>query len=86
MLDRKLRPNQPRSPKYCVRTLSFWGCSPEQESSADKSLEPNRLFVEYQKFFGQAQKLGKEILKQLAGGWLPVSSAGTDNQRVFANP
>lgn len=35
--------------------------------SADKSLELNRLFVEYQKFFGEAQKLGKEILKQLAG-------------------
>ena len=35
--------------------------------SADKSLEMNRLFVEYQKFFGEAQKLGKEILQQLAG-------------------
>jgi hypothetical protein len=33
----------------------------------DKSLELNRLFVEYQKFFGEAQKLGKEVLKQLAG-------------------
>ena len=33
----------------------------------DKSLELNRLFLEYQKFFGEAQKLGKEILKQLAG-------------------
>ena len=33
----------------------------------DKSLEMNRLFVEYQKFFGEAQKLGKEILNQLAG-------------------
>lgn len=31
----------------------------------DKSLELNRLFVEYQKFFGEAQKVGKEILKQL---------------------
>jgi hypothetical protein len=31
----------------------------------EKSLELNRLFVEYQKFFGEAQKLGKEILKQL---------------------
>ena len=31
----------------------------------DRSLEINRLFVEYQKFFGEAQKLGKEILKQL---------------------
>lgn len=35
--------------------------------SADKSLEMNRLFLEYQKFFGETQKLGKEILKQLAG-------------------
>ena len=34
--------------------------------SADKALELNRLFLEYQKFFGEAQKLGKEILKQLA--------------------
>jgi hypothetical protein len=33
----------------------------------EKSLELNRLFVEYQKFFGEAQKLGKEILKHLAG-------------------
>ena len=33
----------------------------------DKALELNRMFVEYQKFFGEAQKLGKEILKQLAG-------------------
>ncbi len=31
----------------------------------EKSLELNRLFVEYQKFFGEAQKLGKEILKHL---------------------
>jgi hypothetical protein len=34
--------------------------------SAEKSLELNRLFVEYQKFFGETQKLGKEILRQLA--------------------
>jgi hypothetical protein len=34
--------------------------------TADKSLELNRLFVEYQKFFAEAQKLGKNILKQLA--------------------
>ena len=33
--------------------------------TADKSLELNRLFVEYQKFFGETQKLGKEILQQL---------------------
>jgi hypothetical protein len=35
--------------------------------STDKALELNRMFVEYQKFFGETQKLGKEILKQLAG-------------------
>ena len=35
--------------------------------SADRSLELNRLFVEYQKFFGETQKLGKQILKQLKG-------------------
>ncbi|MGA2695592.1 MAG: hypothetical protein ABSE92_06000 [Terriglobales bacterium] len=34
--------------------------------TVDKSLELNRLFTEYQKHFGDAQKLGKEILKQLA--------------------
>jgi hypothetical protein len=34
--------------------------------SPDKSLELNRLFVEYQKFFGEAQKLCKEILGQLS--------------------
>ena len=34
--------------------------------SADQSLELNRIFVEYQKSFGEAQKLGKEILKRLA--------------------
>jgi hypothetical protein len=35
--------------------------------STDQALELNRQFVEYQKIFGEAQKLGKEILKQLAG-------------------
>jgi hypothetical protein len=34
--------------------------------TADQSLDLNRIFVEYQKFFGEAQKLGKEILKRLA--------------------
>jgi hypothetical protein len=33
--------------------------------STDKALELNRLFVEYQKVFGEAQKLGKEILSEL---------------------
>lgn len=32
----------------------------------DKSLQLNRMFVEYQKFFGETQKLGKEILRELA--------------------
>ena len=32
----------------------------------EQSIGLNRLFVEYQKFFGEAQKLGKEILKRLA--------------------
>ena len=30
-----------------------------------QSLELTRLFTEYQKFFGEAHKLGKEILKDL---------------------
>jgi len=34
--------------------------------TADQSLELNRIFLEYQKFFGEAQTLGKEILKRLA--------------------
>jgi len=34
--------------------------------SASQALKLNRIFVEYQKFFGEAQKLGEEILKQLA--------------------
>ncbi len=32
----------------------------------DQALELNRIFVEYQKFFGETQKLGREILKRLA--------------------
>jgi hypothetical protein len=36
-----------------------------QRLTADQSLELNRIFVEYQKAFGQAQELGKEILKRL---------------------
>jgi hypothetical protein len=32
----------------------------------EESLELNRLFLEYQKFFGETQKLGKQILKELA--------------------
>jgi hypothetical protein len=32
----------------------------------DQSLELNRLFTEYQKLFGEIQKLGREILQDLA--------------------
>ena len=32
----------------------------------EESLELNRMFTEYQKFFGETQKLGKQILSQLA--------------------
>ena len=32
----------------------------------DRSLELNRLFVDYQKRFGELQKLGREILAHLA--------------------
>ena len=31
----------------------------------EESLELNRMFTEYQKFFGETQKLGRQILKQL---------------------
>jgi len=33
----------------------------------ERSLEANRQFLEYQKHFGEAQKLGKAILEQLRG-------------------
>ena len=33
----------------------------------DRSLELNRKFLEYQKHFGEAQKLAKDLLKDLAG-------------------
>ena len=32
---------------------------------ADHSLEYNRLFVEYQKRFGELQKLGRQLLEHL---------------------
>ncbi len=32
----------------------------------DRSLELNRLFLEYQKQFGELQKLGKQILDELS--------------------
>ena len=34
---------------------------------ADESLELNRLFLEYQKHFGELQKQGSELLEKLAG-------------------
>jgi hypothetical protein len=34
--------------------------------SPDRSLELNRLFVEYQRQFGELQKVGKELLSHLA--------------------
>jgi hypothetical protein len=37
-----------------------------KQLTPDKSLELNRIFAEYQKSFGEAQKLGKEILQRLA--------------------
>jgi hypothetical protein len=33
----------------------------------DRSLELNRQFLEYQKHFGEAQKLARELLGALAG-------------------
>ncbi|MBV9088122.1 MAG: hypothetical protein JOY79_11600 [Acidobacteriaceae bacterium] len=33
----------------------------------NRSLELNRLFLDYQKHFGELQKIGKELLAQLAG-------------------
>jgi hypothetical protein len=33
----------------------------------ERSIEANRLFLEYQRHFGEAQKLGKELLQSLAG-------------------
>ena len=44
--------------------------------NADQSLQLNRIFLEYQKFFGEAQKLGKEILTRLAA-WPFTTRAGT---------
>jgi len=34
--------------------------------TADEALELNRIFLEYQKFFGEAEKLAREILERLA--------------------
>lgn len=32
----------------------------------DRSLELNRIFVEYQRQFGELQRIGKELLEELA--------------------
>ncbi len=37
-----------------------------QALTPDRSLEINRLFLEYQKFFAEAQKLGRSVLGKLA--------------------
>ena len=37
-----------------------------KQLTPDKSLELNRIFADYQKSFGEAQRLGKEILQRLA--------------------
>jgi len=37
-----------------------------KQLTPDKSLELNRIFAEYQKSFGEAQKRGKELLQRLA--------------------
>ena len=37
-----------------------------RKMTPDQSLELNRIFAEYQNFFGETLKLGKEILKGLA--------------------
>jgi hypothetical protein len=37
-----------------------------KQLTPDKSLELNRIFAEYQQSFGEAQKLGKELLQRLA--------------------
>jgi hypothetical protein len=34
---------------------------------ADHSLEYNRLFVEYQKSFGELQEIGRHLLERLSG-------------------
>jgi hypothetical protein len=34
--------------------------------TADQSIQLNRIFVEYQKAFAEAQRLGKELLQRLA--------------------
>jgi hypothetical protein len=37
-----------------------------KQLTPDRSLELNRIFADYQKSFGEAQKLGKELLQRLA--------------------
>jgi hypothetical protein len=35
--------------------------------TTERSLELNRMFIEYQRRFGEAQKIGRQLLEQLAG-------------------
>jgi hypothetical protein len=37
-----------------------------KQLTPDKSLELNRIFADYQRSFGEAQKLGRELLQRLA--------------------
>ncbi len=37
-----------------------------KQLTPEKSLELNRIFADYQKSFGEAQKLGRELLQRLA--------------------
>jgi hypothetical protein len=37
-----------------------------KQLTPDQSLEMNRIFADYQKSFGEALRLGKEILQRLA--------------------
>jgi hypothetical protein len=41
----------------------------------DRSLEMNRMFLDYQKQFGELQKLGKKLLAQLTAGTSKSSRA-----------
>ena len=55
--------------------------------SADQALELNRIFLEYQKFFGETQKLGKDILKRLAASFerrsVPRACTGHPRDKSF---
>ena len=52
-------------PKTALEELNEDATLPNPVHVRDMMLRKH-LFLEYQKFFGEAQKLGKEILRQLA--------------------